>query len=390
MAYADTTEEIGKNYNQIIDWETGIATWTSHPERIMINGEWENYSLENNGNQVIFKSEAIGGLIYDKSSCSYSIYDTGFDGEQIIPSVSIQARSAINGTDVWSNMEVNNQSCNVDVIQNDKGIIITSTKLLQGSETLFSANGTEINSPQYDTERLSHELKLDVRNGIKETFRLFNIADDTKLGISQTIHTGNEIRIGDTIYDVASVNGQTFDKAWIVENEAEILGIADELFYDFDIGIERLHSIRVLDDFGVSKVVMDYAASPGVENFIEIDPTITLTTPTIGGYVSTSGDCTASFVSSSIPGTYNELFAGLQPNNSSCYRGVLEWDISSIPDTLTGNTSSAAWTSATYNTLNNKNDDSQANWAIETQADAIVDFTEGNPFGEFGNKGSSI
>ena len=134
MAYADTTEEIGKNYNQIIDWETGIATWTSHPERIMINGEWENYSLENNGNQVIFKSNSIGGLIYDKSSCSYSIYDTGFDGEQIIPSVSIQARSAINGTDVWSNMEVNNQSCNVDVIQNDKGIIITSTKLLQGSE----------------------------------------------------------------------------------------------------------------------------------------------------------------------------------------------------------------------------------------------------------------
>ena len=42
MAYADTTEEYGKNYNQIIDWETGIATWTSHPERIMINGEWEN------------------------------------------------------------------------------------------------------------------------------------------------------------------------------------------------------------------------------------------------------------------------------------------------------------------------------------------------------------
>ena len=64
--------------------------------------------------------------------------------------------------------------------------------------------------------------------------------------------------------------------------------------------------------------------------------------------------------------------------------------IFSIPETLTGNTSSAAWTSATYNTLNNTNDESQSNWAIETQADAIVDFTEGNPFGEFGNKGSSI
>jgi len=64
--------------------------------------------------------------------------------------------------------------------------------------------------------------------------------------------------------------------------------------------------------------------------------------------------------------------------------------IFSIPETLTGNTSSAAWTSATYNTLNNTNDESQSNWVVETQADAIVDFTETNPFGEFGNKGSSI
>ena len=64
--------------------------------------------------------------------------------------------------------------------------------------------------------------------------------------------------------------------------------------------------------------------------------------------------------------------------------------IFSIPETLTGNTSSAAWTSATYNTINNQNDNSEVNWAVETQADAIVDFTETNPFGEFGNKGSSI
>ena len=64
--------------------------------------------------------------------------------------------------------------------------------------------------------------------------------------------------------------------------------------------------------------------------------------------------------------------------------------IFAIPETITGNTSSAAWTSATYNTLNNTNDESQANYVIETQADGIIDFTEGNPFGEFGNKGSSI
>ena len=64
--------------------------------------------------------------------------------------------------------------------------------------------------------------------------------------------------------------------------------------------------------------------------------------------------------------------------------------IFSIPETITGDTSSAAWTSATYNTINNQNDGIDANFAIETQADGIIDFTQGNPFGEFGNKGSSI
>ena len=63
-----------------------------------------------------------------------------------------------------------------------------------------------------------------------------------------------------------------------------------------------------------------------------------------------------------------------------------------IPETITGNTSSASWTSANYNTLNNVNtsDTIDTNWTIETQADGIIDFTEGNPFGEFGNSGGTL
>jgi hypothetical protein len=61
-----------------------------------------------------------------------------------------------------------------------------------------------------------------------------------------------------------------------------------------------------------------------------------------------------------------------------------------IPETLTGNTSGAAWTSATYNTLNNMNSETDQNFTLETQADAIIDFTEGNPFGDFGNSGGTL
>ena len=61
--------------------------------------------------------------------------------------------------------------------------------------------------------------------------------------------------------------------------------------------------------------------------------------------------------------------------------------IFTIPETVTGQTSGAAWTSASYNTLNNVNtaDSVDANFGFETADDDIIDFTEGNPFGSIGS-----
>ena len=61
--------------------------------------------------------------------------------------------------------------------------------------------------------------------------------------------------------------------------------------------------------------------------------------------------------------------------------------IFTIPETVTGQTSGAAWTSASYNTLNNVNtaDSIDQNFGFETADDDIIDFTEGNPFGSIGS-----
>lgn len=59
-------------------------------------------------------------------------------------------------------------------------------------------------------------------------------------------------------------------------------------------------------------------------------------------------------------------------------------------ETMTGDTSSAVWTTFTYNTINNLNSEYDQNQAIEYDADAIIDFTQTNPFGEYGDKGSTI
>jgi len=61
--------------------------------------------------------------------------------------------------------------------------------------------------------------------------------------------------------------------------------------------------------------------------------------------------------------------------------------IFTIPETVTGQTSGAAWTSASYNTLNNVNtpDTTDQNYNFEVADDNIIDFTETNPFGSVGS-----
>jgi hypothetical protein len=102
------------------------------------------------------------------------------------------------------------------------------------------------------------------------------------------------------------------------------------------------------------------------------------------------------------PGTFQvgETVTGANTNTSA---EVKSWDAAtrtiqvfnrtgrfSSGETITGQTSGATALTETYNTINNVNSEFDQNFEIETVADGIVDFTEGNPFGEFGNKGSTI
>ena len=59
-------------------------------------------------------------------------------------------------------------------------------------------------------------------------------------------------------------------------------------------------------------------------------------------------------------------------------------------EVITGLTSGAKWSPETFDTLNNVNSNYDQNRQIENDADNIVDWTEGNPFGEFGNFTGSI
>ena len=59
-------------------------------------------------------------------------------------------------------------------------------------------------------------------------------------------------------------------------------------------------------------------------------------------------------------------------------------------EVITGLTSNAKWSPETFDTLNNTSSTYDQNRAIENDADNIVDWSESNPFGEFGNFTGSI
>ena len=59
-------------------------------------------------------------------------------------------------------------------------------------------------------------------------------------------------------------------------------------------------------------------------------------------------------------------------------------------DTVVGQTSGAEWTINTFSSIENEYVPIADNTFFETQGDALIDWTEGNPFGEFGNDSDGV
>ena len=332
VAFGQVVETKGQNYDLIEDFTIGEAKWTSHPERINNNG-WQNYFLQTENQKIIFRSNSVGGFIYDISSCSYSLYENGYDGNLIIPSVSSVATYLKDGT--WQNMAVNEESCDVNFSQNENGIFLTSTKILTQTITNgTNANGTAITF-DVETERFTHEIKVDIFGGVKETFKVWNESDE-QLGISQTVHTGETITVGENTIDIAQFNGQSFDKQFLEDNQARIFEIANGLNYDFDLGFESLTGINIISESSffdtTYKVNLDYS-NGGFVNYLEIDPTFTTTNHRF--YYENDGNSTCNDTSSGASQSTmgSNISVGLSKSTGEdCYRGAVEFDISSISD----------------------------------------------------------
>jgi hypothetical protein len=375
LAFGEIVETKGQNYDLVENFFIGEAVWESHPERIM-DGGWQNYALSNTGDKVIFNTNAVGSFVFDKNSCSYSIYGNGFDGEQIIPSVSAVATYLNNGQ--WQNLPINDEACIVEVSEYEDGVFLTSTKVITeditedvfipytGTTENFYVNATNANFDliqlsngtnigyfngetrileSVEVEKFVQEIKLDINSGFKETFKVWHDGDE-QLGISQTIHSGESITIADQTINIAELNGQSFDRQFIIDNEAEILALTDSVNYDFDIGIDSLSNINIIFD-GDYKVNMDFASGNFV-GYLEIDPTLTTTgsgtfdiTPLHNHDISSGTIDSVSLTATQITNLQNDINAFNQYHTLSGNTLIVSYTVPTVPQPPTGLTTVA-------------------------------------------------
>jgi len=141
-----------------------------------------------------------------------------------------------------------------------------------------------------------------------------------------------------------------------------------------------------------------------------LPPSVTFSAPASGGttaigtaVVSSSGLVTGILVTDAGQGYVTAPSVTIEYSPKDNRAEVKSWDSSTrelqvinrtgsftTAETITGVTSGAKWSPETFDTLNNTNSSYDQNREIEDSADSIIDWTEGNPFGEFGNYTDSI
>ena len=136
-------------------------------------------------------------------------------------------------------------------------------------------------------------------------------------------------------------------------------------------------------------------------------PTVTITSPTrtqaIATTTLTNGTVTAISLQNTGAGYITSPRITIQPSPSEPKGKVARYDVTnkelelidivgnfSDDDTLVGETTGAETVIDSFSSIEIENSTASENTYFETQADGIIDWTEGNPFGEFGNQTGSF
>lgn len=276
-AFADPflSVEKGQNFNKYYlgESETGerIYEWSSHPPRILHQGQYKDYVLFEDSNIIKLETANAGSLVFNKNSCSYNFHDGGFIDELNTPKIkniswTVKGKAAASST--WSAVSaINNAACTVSVQTTESTVKITGQK--------STASGI-------------FQVVIDYvpGEGIKETMRAYNnnpAWTNHHIGFTETFEVPRIVKFGGQTFDLANHNGTTLNRNWIENNEAKLTKLTDKIFYDFGIGYDNLENIRISWDGNTAKLSMNYLFTNSVvpyQTWFEVDPTFGFATVT--------------------------------------------------------------------------------------------------------------
>lgn len=298
-----------------------IYNWAAKPERILHNGEYTDYILTESPAEIKLETANSGSVVFNKSSCSYDFYKSGYVDELNQPTVrgiSWTVKGKLSSATTWSNVNtVNSAACNVSIQTTESTVRIIGEKA--------SVSGT-------------FQIVLDYvpGKGIKETMRAYNnnpAWNNHHIGFTETFEVPRLVLFGNKTYDLANYNGTTLGRNWIENNKAKIVHFNDGLFYDLGIGFANLDDIKISWDGVKAKLSMNYLYTNNIvpyQQWFEVDPTFSVS-GTSSGRISTTS--TNQAFCSQVYSSNTANFFGYQPlegTNDLCQYAVTQFNIASL------------------------------------------------------------
>ena len=254
-----TPSEIGvgvfSEYSNIIN-DDGTYTLSGHyPYLETDEGDFIEYRLIEDDDMVQIELDA-GKFVFDKQNGAVTVFDD--EGAIIIDSDSYIVKSATVGTDVWTNLEVNDSE--VVTVVDEEDDLLSVSFIRENNEGIFKT-----------------EYML-IHGSLKTTAYFTNLSlENQKFSFTETMQLVKDITINDELIDLDLYVGQTFPREVLVANEDLILEIKD-VVYGAGIGFEQLWSVSVHEDRMVS---LDYGMQSedivNIGDTVELDPTLSYT-----------------------------------------------------------------------------------------------------------------
>jgi hypothetical protein len=293
------------------------------------NGEYSAPYYIQNEDTFVQVETAEGSFTWDKNTCAVTFYESGLieAGENpLIGSDSLEFYTTTGNSPNWQEMvELNNASCTTEVLEDGYNVEVRGTKIASDAEVIIryiKVNG-ELLKPQIEITNLNDSW------------------NNQKFGVKQTLHPEANITLGGEFYDLTETpNGdKRNDRAWIVENQVQVIGLGDKVVYDISEGAPYISSIDMVYEDNTSKLILDYRneanEKPGIgpgETWI-LDPVYGEPRDWYSRslYDNTNNDQCDGFVDGGIARYMYKYSTAVA--TSDCYRTVISWYADWIPKT---------------------------------------------------------